>query len=162
MCNLELKKKTNPLWTEKHLENVRLSSFKEAYGFEFTEEQINEQRTKIRNGSSERRISEDMECYEIWDDNIYIGDISVNLSFENPEPEIDIIIFAEYVGRGYAKKAIERFIDFEGKDFNIIRCTVRHENPNLSKVENIIENLGFKYSHSSEDVKVYTFFRYEN
>lgn len=157
MC-IELRKNINPLWSEKHLENVKL--FKEAYGLNFTDEEINDQRIKIRNGTSDRRVGEDMECYEIYDDNIYIGDITVNLYYE--KPEIDIIIFTEHGVKGYAKKAIQRFIDFEGRDFDIIECTVRHENPNLSKVKNIIEELGFKYSYSSDNVEVHMFSRYDN
>lgn len=155
MGNLELRKNANPLWTERHLENVLL--FNEAYGLNITDEEIKDQRVKILNGTNDRRVCEGMICYEIYDENIYIGDITVNLLYENPE--VDIIIFNEHGGKGYAKKAIQRFIDFEGREFDIIECTVRHNNPNLSKVRSIIEKLGFKYWHSSNDVEVYVFSR---
>ncbi len=151
----ELIKNTNPLWTEKHLENIQL--FSESYGLNFKDEDIYRQRMKIRDGNSDRRTLESMICYEIYSDNVYIGDLNVALNYEIPE--IDVIIFNEYGGNGYASKAIKRFIDFEGRKFNEIECTVRHKNPNLSKVKYIIEGLGFKYIYSSPDVEVYRFTR---
>lgn len=155
MGKLELRKNVNPLWTEKHLESIQL--FKEAYGLNFTNKQINDQRIKIRNATSDRRVSDGMICYEIYDDNIYIGDITVTLI--EKKPEIDIMIFLEHGGKGYAKKALQRYIDFEGREFDVIECTVRHKNPNLLKVKNIIEEVGFKYNYSSNNVEVYKFSR---
>lgn len=155
MCNLELRENINPLWTEKHLDNIQL--FNESYGLKFKDEDIHQQRMKIINGNGERRIFESMICYEIYSDNLYIGDLNVELYYE--KPEINIIIFNEYSGNSYAKKAIRKFIDFEGREFNEIECTVRHKNPNLSKVKNIIKDLGFKYIDSSSDVEIYRFTR---
>ncbi|UZP04735.1 GNAT family N-acetyltransferase [Clostridium botulinum] len=155
MGNLELRKNTNPLWAEIHLENIQL--FEDAYGVKFTKEEIDDQRMKIGNGTSDRRVVEEGECYEVYDDSIYVGDITVDLSDENPE--IDIIIFAQHGGMGYAKKAIQRFIEFEGRGFEKIECTVRYKNPNLLKVENIIKELGFQYIDSSKEVKIYRYDR---
>ena len=71
-------------------------------------------------------------------------------------PEIDIIIFNDFQGKGYAEKALRKFLNDYCTNYTSIEATIRHKSPNFPCVKHLLEKLEFKFYYNTTDVAVYS------
>lgn len=99
-----------------------------------------------------------MLCFEIFNDDIeYVGDITLTLLDMN-EHEIDILIFDEYSGRGYAGRTINMFGELYKRERIGLRLegVIRAVNPYKEHVEKILNRAQFNFQYEDhEGSKVY-------
>lgn len=136
-----LEQKISPKWTLKHLEFMKQHS-EECYGLKFDKNWYLEQKNKINLGNPDSRIEDGQVLYEIYDDINHIGDITISIDLKIKE--LSISIFDEYSGKGYAKKAIEIYINlFHDNKYNL-RGRILLSNRNIVKMQKIFSDLNFE------------------
>lgn len=133
----------NPLWTNQHIQH--LMKYKENYGLNITDKAFLDELSNIERGKASKRCSEEQKCFEIYIEDEYIGDITIN-KICNEHNELDILIFDEYSDKGYAKEAINRFEKIYFDEIGIILdVIIKKNNPNKNKVKYILEVNNFKF-----------------
>lgn len=134
----------NPLWSKKHLEFFR--KYQKSYGMVMTDGLFEKELNNITNDGPTERCSDDQHCYEIHDNELYVGDIIIN-----DDNEIDILIFDEYSGNGYAYSAIKLFVEDYYNGETCPEAVVRGENCEKEKVKRVLNKLGFKRGYTSSE-----------
>ncbi|MCC0642587.1 MULTISPECIES: N-acetyltransferase [unclassified Clostridioides] len=159
-----------PRFTKKHLDFLK--KYEDSYGLIINQEEYRRELENINNGNPSPRNNNCSKCYEIYDDNAYIGDIIVHERYDvykngifvdnifgneekeeydnekytfNKKNEIDIAIFDDYKEQGYAYNAIKMLLDEYGKDELCFQALIREENKQKERVERILNKVGFKY-----------------
>lgn len=141
--NLKIIENERPLWTLKYLEEV--CKHTKSFGNDILLAE-NEIKNNINKGSPDIRIDiSDSICFEIYEDDNFIGDI-VLVKDRNSSGEffydISILIFSEYQFNGYGYKALSLFVDeYLGK--LPIEAFIRKENPFFNAIKNILLKVGF-------------------
>ncbi|OOM09317.1 GNAT family N-acetyltransferase [Clostridium saccharobutylicum] len=138
--------------TETHLNNF--IKFKESYGL--TDEVISYISYSISKGEKLLRCPESSQkLFEIHEGKECVGEIIITTYEEDP-PELDVLIFDEFQGKGYAEKALRKFLDDYCTNYTNIEATIRHKNLKRTCVKHLLEKLGFKFCYNSNDVAVYS------
>lgn len=130
---MELKLNKQARWSKKHLDFLIMH--KDAYGIDISEDNYNNEISNINRGQATLRCGENQKCYEIYDEEVYIGDIVLE-----EDNEISIIIFDEFSGKGHAYNAISLLIKEE--KINYLEAVVRHSNQN-ENIKKLLSKLGF-------------------
>ncbi|MBU3204707.1 GNAT family N-acetyltransferase [Clostridium algidicarnis] len=130
---MELKLNKQARWSQKHLDFLIMH--REAYGVDISEEAYNKEISNINRGEATLRCTKNQKCYEIYNEEVYIGDIVLE-----EDNEISIIIFDEYSGKGHAYNAITLLI--EEKKKNYLEAVVRPSNQNKN-IKKLLSKLGF-------------------
>lgn len=130
---MELKLNKQARWSKKHLDF--LIKHKDAYGIDISEDSYNNEISNINRGQATLRCRENQKCYEIYNEEAYIGDIVLE-----EDNEISIIIFDEYSGKGHAYNAISLLIKEE--KINYLEAVVRPSNQNKN-IKKLLSKLGF-------------------
>lgn len=130
-----------PKLTRKHLDF--LIKYKDAYCVSISEEKYDELICKMKEDKDIDRYDENQKCYEIFDENLYIGDI---LFYDN---EISILIFDEYANKDYEFKAIKLFLEKYYLDIQCFKVVIRKGNGNIEIVEKLLLKLGFEMKYIS-------------
>ncbi|MDF2543529.1 MAG: hypothetical protein K0S47_3247 [Herbinix sp.] len=133
----------NPLWSKKHLEFFR--KYQKSYGIIMTDAFFNKEFDNITYGKPTERCNADQQCYEIHVNDLYVGDIII---IDN---EIDILIFDEYSGNGYAYSAIKLFVENYYKCKTSLEAVVRGENCEKDKIKSVLNKLGFIHNCTSSE-----------
>ena len=153
MNEIQLFLNDNPLWTNRHIDNYLIHI--DAFGELFNKKQIIEERQKIANSCSNKRVDYPNKCFEIYIDDKHIGDI--NLHYVKEQPEMTFLIFDEFSNNGYAKRAIKKYLENGNNTDNCIECLVRHENKDYAKVVHILTSLNFHLVGKFEDSDLFSF-----
>lgn len=145
----------NPKWTEHHLKHVE--KYQKAYGLEISQIDIVKEIQNIDMGHPTKRCSGNMRCFEIYDEHMYIGDITLN-KITKDIYEMDIAIFDEYSGQGNAKRAINEFtkVFFLQNTGLSLEAIVRNENPAKEKVQSLLIETGFTFIKELETGKLFS------
>ncbi|MGG4398934.1 hypothetical protein ABEW61_02315 [Paenibacillus amylolyticus] len=148
---MKILKNDNPRWTEKHLQFI--SDHADSFGIYLSLEELEQEIHNINNDNASRRCSEDMLCFEIFNDDIeYVGDITLTLLDMN-EHEIDILIFDEYAGHGYAGWAINMFCELYQRERIGLRLegVIRAVNTYKEHVEKIFNRAQFNFQYEDDE-----------
>lgn len=133
----------NPKWTENHL--IHINKYQIAYGMEINQIDIEKETQNIGMGYPTNRCSGNMRCFEIYVDNVHIGDITLN-KITRDTYEMDIAIFDEHSGKGNAKRAINEFSKIFFQNIGLhLEAIVRNENPAKDKVQSLLIDIGFTF-----------------
>lgn len=140
---LRIDENKNPLFTQKHIEHLK--KYKNNYGLNIGAEEFLKEEDNISKGQASKRCGENQRCFEIYDNDDYIGDITITNIKENND-ELDLVIFDEYENKGYAKEAIKEFIEiyFNGIG-KILDVIIREDNTNKNKIKHILEYNKFSF-----------------
>ncbi|ABS42022.1 GNAT family N-acetyltransferase [Clostridium botulinum] len=132
-----------PKLTKKHL-NFAIAH-KNAYGVSISDEEYDELLCNIAEDKFIDRYDRSQKCYEIYDNDVYIGDIL----FCHYDNEISISIFDEYANKGYAYRAIKLFLEKYYLDIHWFEAVIKEKNKNMEIVEKLLLKLGFEMQYTS-------------
>lgn len=153
--NLKIIENEKPLWTLKYLEEV--CKHTKSFGNDILLG-ANEIKNNINKGSPDIRIDIlDSRCFEIYEDDNFIGDIVLVKDRNNSGEffyDISILIFSEYQFNGYGYKALSLFVEDEYLDELPIEAFIRKENPFFNVIKNILLKVGFS---ETEDKQVFVY-----
>lgn len=139
---MKIIKNDDPLWTWKHLEHYR--KYGDVYGLELTGAETERQIHLLRRGSPGRRYGRETECYDIYAETGELaGDIT--LTCINQIPELGIVIFDRFSGRGYAQKALAALKSIANEKYQRIEAVIKSSNPYRDEVRHILESEGFVF-----------------
>lgn len=139
---MKIIRNNDPLWTAKHLEHYR--KYGNVYGLELTGAEIEQQINMLQRGSPGQRYGPETECFDIYTEaGELAGDITLTLM--NQIPELGIVIFDQFAGRGYAQKALAVLKSIAQKKYNRIEAVIKSTNPNRDEVRHILESEGFVF-----------------
>lgn len=131
-----------PLWTWQHLEHYL--KYQDVYGFELTALEIERERDMLKCGLPGRRYAPEVECYDIYAETGELaGDIILTQS--DLVPEVSIVVFDQFSGQGFAKRALRALIDLITCRFKKIEAVVKSDNPAICKARYILEGVGFTF-----------------
>ncbi|MEG1256426.1 N-acetyltransferase [Clostridium sp.] len=125
-----------PKWTKKHMDFFR--KYEQSYGISISEALYQEELNNIINGNPSPRCCTSQWCYEIFENDLYLGDI-----ITNEDNEIDILIFDEYAGNSYAYMAIKLFLEEHHTSGLCFEAVVREENKEKERIKNVLNKVGF-------------------
>ena len=135
-------KTDTPLWTWKHLEHYE--KYRNVYGLELTSAIIEQEINLLERGFPSRRYSPETECFDIYTE---VGELAgdITLAHGNQISEVSIVIFDQYSGRGYAKRALAALISLSQSKFKTIEAVIKSTNPDANAARRILEREGFVF-----------------
>jgi len=132
----------NPLWTWQHLEHYK--EYRNVYGPELTGTDIEQEINLMGQGFPVRRYAPETECFDIYTEaGELAGDIT--LTEVNQIPEVSIVIFKQYSGLGFAKKALADLIGLSKNRYKTFEAVIKSTNPDRNTAQHILENEGFVF-----------------
>lgn|GEM_PF-5767407 len=138
--NMNIIKNDTPLWTWQHLEHYK--RHRDVYGLELSSARIEQEIDLLKLGFPGRRYATDTECFDIYNEaGELVGDIT--LTPVNQIPELCVVIFDQYLNRGYAKKALSALIDISKRKFKTIEAIIKSTNSHRTTIQRILESEGF-------------------
>jgi hypothetical protein len=150
---MKLIQNENPLWSKKHLDFFK--EYEQSYGINISEDDYQAELNNIVNGRPSQRCFLDQKCYGIYENEHYLGDIIIN-----EDNEIDIFIFDEYSGNGYAYGALKLFLEEYQIIGACVEAIIRGKNDDKEKIKSVLKKLGFiKGETYNEGNEVWRLFR---
>lgn len=144
---MKIIKNDKPLWTREHLAHYQ--KYRDVYGLELTNAEIEQEIRLLDCGSPGRRYSPETFCFDIYTAaGELAGDITLTpVDRGNDSYEVNIVIFDQYSGRGYAQEAVAELIALAQSSYNIqsIEAVVKSTNPEMNAARRILEKQGFVY-----------------
>ena len=118
---MKIIKTDTPLWNRQYLEHYM--KYRNVYGLELTSETFEQEINLLEQGLSGRRYAPETECFEIY---IETGELAgdITLTEVNHIPEVSIVIFDQYSGLGFAKRALADLIKLINNRFKTIEAVI--------------------------------------
>lgn len=146
---MDIRLNKNPQWTPELLALFQLNQV--GYAPSWSDEETREDMTSITAGGPSVTIP--AKYYEIDVDGQHIGDIMLNQS----ESDKQLYNFALNMHtRGYAKKAIIKFVNEYLEKGSTLEALIRKDHPNRDKIFYILYETGFEYSEMLPEGLLYS------
>ncbi|MPM99147.1 hypothetical protein SDC9_146338 [bioreactor metagenome] len=141
---MKLVQNESPKFTKKHMDFLK--KYEKSYGIEISQDYYKKEINNILNGEPSPRCDSDQRCYEIFEGELYLGDIIVN-----EDNEIDILIFDEHTGNKYAYRAIKLFLEEHYVRGVCFEAVVRGKNNDKEKIKKVLTKAGFRNVETSKE-----------